>query len=143
MLENDGVRPALRGPDSATKLAVRAPSICLTTRWWATDHPGVSSAAARGRVLVLTPDLESAVGGVKIHYQVVDALNAAGVPAAVVHLRPGFRCAWFNNATRIEYVESLQLAANDVVVVPEEWIQYIPLLPPQLPKVVFNQNAYS
>jgi ectoine hydroxylase-related dioxygenase (phytanoyl-CoA dioxygenase family) len=91
----------------------------------------------------LTPDLPSAVGGVKIHYQVVDALNAAGVPAAVVHLTPGFRCSWFNNATRIEYVDSLKLAANDVVVVPEEWIQYIPLLPPETVKVVFNQNAYS
>ena len=107
------------------------------------DLEEMSAAAGRGRVLILTPDLYSAVGGVKIQYQVADALNAGGIPAAVVHLTPGFRCSWFENATRIEYVDSLKLAANDVIVVPEEWIQFIPLLPPEIPKVVFNQNAYS
>lgn len=98
---------------------------------------------ARGRVLVLTPDLPNAVGGVKIHYQVADALNAANIPAAVVHYKPGFRCDWFENKTRIEYAGQLILADNDVVVVPEEWVNHVPLLPSAIPKIVFNQNTYS
>ena len=95
------------------------------------------------RVLMMTPDLDGAVGGVKIHYQVVDALNRVGIDAVVVHRRPGFRCTWFENETRIAYLDSLRATRHDVVVVPEEWVAFIPDLPSDVPKVVFHQNAYS
>jgi hypothetical protein len=95
------------------------------------------------RVLMMTPDLNDPIGGIKVHYQMVDALNRAGVEAMVVHREPGFRCTWFDNSTRIVSVESLRATRNDVVVVPEEWTAYIPDLPVEIRKVVFNQNAYS
>jgi hypothetical protein len=95
-----------------------------------------------GIVFVLTPDLDSPIGGIKVHYQMVDALNAAGRQAFVVHGRPGFRCTWFANKTAVVAAESAVIRANDVVVVPEEWVQHIPHLP-SVEKVIFNQNAYT
>ncbi len=98
---------------------------------------------AHARVLMMTPDLNRAIGGVKIHYQVVDALNRAGIEALIVHRTPGFRCSWFENTTRIVYIGELQANHHDVVVVPEEWVAFVPDLPPEIPKVIFHQNAYS
>jgi hypothetical protein len=98
---------------------------------------------ASGTVFVLTPDIPSAVGGVKIHYQMVDALNGAGRPAFVVHNKPGFRCTWFENKTRVVAVDSVQLHRDDALVVPEEWVQHIPGMPTEVDKVIFNQNAYT
>ena len=95
------------------------------------------------RVLVLTPDLDSPVGGIKIHYQVVDALNRLGIEAMIVHRKRGFRCTWFGNATRVVYLDDVRIDAHDVVVVPEEWTGFIPELPASVPKIVFHQNAYS
>ena len=92
---------------------------------------------------MMTPDLDRPVGGVKIHYQVVDALNRVGVDAQIVHRKPGFRCSWFENSTRVTDVESLTATRNDLIVVPEEWVAFIPDLPEEIPKVVFHQNAYS
>ena len=95
------------------------------------------------RVLVLTPDSNAPIGGVKIHYQVVDALNRAGVEALVVHRKRGFHCTWFRNTTRVESVDTLRVNRHDVLVVPEEWIAFIPGLPDDVPKVIFHQNAYT
>jgi hypothetical protein len=96
-----------------------------------------------GAVFVLTPDLNGAIGGIKVHYQMVDALNAVGRRAFVVHGTPGFRCTWFANQTEVVAAESAQLRANDVVVVPEEWVEHIPKMPSEIDKVIFNQNAYT
>lgn len=96
-----------------------------------------------GRILVLTPDTDGTVGGVKIHYQVVDALNAAGREAAIVHGRDGFRCSWFANQTSVLAAGDVRLRGDDIVVVPEEWVHLIAELPPSITKVVFNQNAYT
>ena len=96
-----------------------------------------------GTVYVLTPDTNCAVGGVKVHYQLVDALNAAGRAAAVVHGRSGFRCTWFDNHTRTVAAGYVRLRGDDVLVVPEEWVHHIPELPPEVTKVIFNQNTYT
>ena len=95
------------------------------------------------RVLVLTPDSNAAIGGIKMHYQMVDALNRSGVEAWVVHRRPGFRCRWFHNATSVTPVPEVLVDGHDVIVVPEEWVGFIPDLPGGVPKIVFNQNAYT
>ena len=95
------------------------------------------------RVLVMTPDSDAPIGGVKMHYQVVDALNRNGVAAMVIHRRSGFRCTWFDNTTAVGYSRDTPVNRHDVLVVPEEWIAAIPELPSGIPKVVFNQNAYS
>jgi hypothetical protein len=92
---------------------------------------------------VLTPDTSGTVGGVKMHYQLVDALNAAGRSAAVVHGEPGFRCTWFANRTHVVAAAEVELCRDDLIVVPEEWVQHIPALPAQVTKVIFNQNAYT
>jgi hypothetical protein len=81
------------------------------------------------RVLMLTPD--------------VDALNRVGIDSVVVHRKPGFRCSWFQNSTPIAHVGSIRVGRHDVVVVPEEWVAFIPELPAEIPKVIFHQNAYS
>ena len=77
-------------------------------------------------VLVLTPDSNAPIGGVKIHYQVVDALNRAGVEALVVHRKRGFHCTWFRNTTRVDPSDTLRVNRHDLLVVPEEWIAFIP-----------------
>ena len=97
-----------------------------------------------GTVFVLTPDLNGTVGGVKVHYQVVDALNADG--------RTGVRGAWQarvfgapGSRTRRRRLgeRRSQVSRRRRVVVPEEWVQHIPTLPVDVDKVVFNQNVYT
>lgn len=95
------------------------------------------------RILILTPDLDWPIGGVKVHYQVVDALNAAGIDAAIVHAKKGFRCSWFQNRTKVVSRSETDLLASDLVVIPEEWAHFIGELPADVKKVVFNQNAYT
>ncbi len=96
-----------------------------------------------GRVLILTPDSNAPIGGVKVNYQVVDALNAGGCPAAIVHRKRGFRCTWFDNTTAVISQQQLRVDAADVIVVPEEWTGAIPSLPSRPRKVIFNANAYT
>jgi hypothetical protein len=91
----------------------------------------------------LTPDLDFPIGGVKIHYQVADALNRSGIHASIVHQRRGFRCTWFENATPVECVANVLVSPQDLIVVPEEWAHHIPAMPSNVPKLIFNQNAYS
>ena len=94
-----------------------------------------------GTVFVLTPDLNGPIGGVKVHYRMVDALNTGGRQAVVVHGKAGFRCTWFANQTPVVAAASAQVCANDVVVVPEEWVQHIPQMPSGVDKVIFNQKC--
>ena len=101
------------------------------------------SEGSTARVLVLTPDSNAPIGGVKIHYQLVDALNRAGVDARVVHRKRGFRCTWFQNTTQVESLDTLRVSGHDLLVLPEEWMAFIPDLPADVPKVIFHQNAYT
>lgn len=98
-------------------------------------------------VYVLAPENNSPSGGIKILYRHADVLNHAGIDAAVLHLKKGFRCTWFENDTRIKYLPDFQLTGNDFLVIPEIYGPRIPLLN-QLPgisagvkKVIFNQNC--
>jgi hypothetical protein len=40
-------------------------------------------------------------GGVLVAYRHVAILNKAGIPAAVVHGVPNFRCTWFENSSKV------------------------------------------
>ncbi len=92
-------------------------------------------------IYYITPSLARPSGGVRTMYRHVDALNAAGFPAAVVHERRGFRCAWFENRTRVEYPPLM--LNDDVLVFPEEFsAESLARIAPGVPKVVLNQNAY-
>jgi hypothetical protein len=92
-------------------------------------------------VYYFAPDLERPSGGVRTIYRHVDGLNAVGLEAAVVHARRGFRCTWFDNATRIEHLP-IRLDPSDVVVLPEQHVKLMTSLAPGIRKVVFNQNPY-
>lgn len=98
---------------------------------------------AKGTVYFATPAYATASGGIRQIYRVVDALNAGGVPAAVVHARRGFRCTWFPNDTEVRWSTSLTLSESDLVVLPESWAHRIPHVVPGIGKAVFNQNHFG
>jgi glycosyltransferase involved in cell wall biosynthesis len=72
----------------------------------------------------------------------VDTLNDAGLPAAIVHQRSGFRCTWFENRTRVLSNSEAVVKPRDVIVVPEIYGPSICDLPSGVRQIIFNQNAY-
>ncbi|MCK1335473.1 glycosyltransferase [Bradyrhizobium sp. 38] len=108
----------------ASVLAARNPASSSPTAWF------------------LCPHYKSPSGGVRKLYQCVDTLNAAGLDAAILHARPGFRCSWFENSTRVVSASELTLGPRDIFVVPEVYGRSICNLPRNVRQVIFNQNAY-
>jgi glycosyltransferase involved in cell wall biosynthesis len=102
--------------------------------------------AAGGRsantVYFLTPDNDGPTGGVRVIYRHVDLLNQAGIPAAVLHQRPGFRCTWFQNDTVVRDVRGTTLGPADLLVVGELNVGSFGPGPAPFPHVVFNQNSF-
>lgn len=90
----------------------------------------------------LCPHIDRPTGGIRTIYRHVDILNAAGIPATVVHAPDGFSCTWFDHNTRITGARSVALSRQDVLVVPEWYGPYLKALPVGPRIVVFNQNAY-
>ena len=104
-----------------------------------------------------SPDYNTPVGGLKILYHDVDVLNANGIAAAILHRKRGFRCTWFENATRVAYIGRTKLTAEDYLVIPEVYGSlyahpehrpkaarvFKKLFASEAVKVVFNQNAYN
>jgi Glycosyl transferases group 1 len=93
-------------------------------------------------VYYLCPDSNVPRGGIRTIYRHVDALNKAGIRAAVVHGRRGFSCSWFDHQTVVIAADSVALTRADVLVVPEFYAGNLGELPAGLPLVIFNQNAY-
>jgi hypothetical protein len=93
-------------------------------------------------VWMICPDWDKPTGGIRKQYRAVDALNAAGVPAAIVHKRAGFACSWFAHATRIVAAGDVVVGPRDVIAVPEVYGPAIRDLPFGVRQVIFNQNAY-
>jgi hypothetical protein len=107
--------------------------------------PKLAVGPSRGRspvVYYLTPDQAAPRGGVRMLYRHVDQLNAAGIDAAVLHSKPGFRCTWFANNTRTVSAPNVTLSAEDVLVVPEFYLLGPEMVPAEPRKIVFNQGAY-
>ena len=71
-------------------------------------------------IYFLAPDLARPSGGVSTIYRSVDLLNDAGVRAAVVHTRNGFRCRWFENTTPVVHRAAPSGCTSDVLVPPED-----------------------
>lgn len=104
-----------------------------------------------------SPDYYTPVGGVKILYRHVDILNAHGSEASILHRHRGFRCAWFENNTRIAYIGNTDLTAGDHLVIPETYGSlfanpfhrpkatriFNKLFSSPAKKVIFNQNTYN
>jgi hypothetical protein len=127
------VREALRRVASGREMRRRTPA---EVRYDA-DAPG------SGTVYYLCPDDDKPSGGIRVVYRHVDLLNAAGVDAAVLHERPGFRVGWFGNDTRVLAARDVTLGRDDLLVVPEYYGPGLGSLPAGARKVIFNQNAYS
>jgi glycosyl transferase family 1 len=123
--------------DSA-RLAVRG------VRAYQARLPRVRTGPRTGPVTAyfLTPDFDQPAGGVRVFYRHVDALNAAGVDAAVLHSRRGFSCTWFDHETRITDVGSTRLGPDDLLVVPEIYAAMLPTLPRGFRHVIFNQGPH-
>jgi glycosyltransferase involved in cell wall biosynthesis len=100
------------------------------------------SSTAAPSVWMICPDWDKPAGGIRKQYRAVDALNAAGVPAAIVHKRAGFACSWFSHSTRIVAAADVVVGPSDVIVVPEVYGPAILDLPAGVRQVIFNQNAY-
>lgn len=94
-------------------------------------------------VYYLCPHFNRPIGGIRTIYRHVDTLNAAGIPATVVHAPDGFSCTWFDNDTRVTGARSVALSGQDVIVVPEWYGPYLKALPIGPRIVIFNQNAYK
>ncbi|MFI7491050.1 hypothetical protein ACIBXA_21960 [Micromonospora echinaurantiaca] len=95
-----------------------------------------------GLVYYLSPDDNKPSGGIRNLYRHVDLLNESGVPAAVLHSRPGFRADWFANRTRVAAAGEVTLGPGDLLVAPEYFGPGLHRLPAPARKLIFNQNAY-
>jgi hypothetical protein len=90
----------------------------------------------------ICPHFEKPSGGIRKLYRSVDILNEAGLAAAIVHERAGFRASWFEHRTRIVSSGSIAVNPQDVIVVPEIYGASIRDLPRGVRQVIFNQGAY-
>jgi hypothetical protein len=91
---------------------------------------------------MVCPDWDHPAGGIRRQYRAVDVLNDAGVPAAIVHERAGFKCTWFEHSTRIAASGDVIVAPGDVIAVPEIYGATILDLPRGIPQIIWNQNTY-
>ena len=126
----------------AARLAGRA----VTARWrHRCELPRLRAGerpAAPPTLWMVCPDWDRPAGGTRKQYRVVDALNAAGLDAAIVHARPGFQCSWFPHSTRVVAAPDVVVGERDLVVVPEIYGSDIGELPAGMRQVIFNQNPY-
>lgn len=91
----------------------------------------------------IVPDWNKPAGGIRKQYRLVDILNDAGIGAAVVHRKKGFRCDWFDNSTVVVAGREAKISRSDVLVVPEIYWESMRDLPKGMKKVVLNQNAFN
>lgn len=89
-----------------------------------------------------TPDVAQPAGGIRVTYRLVDACNASGIPAAVMHQRQGFRVRWFDNETPVVASQEVRVANNDVLVLSELDAPMIVPLAPGVTKVILNQAHF-
>lgn len=98
-------------------------------------------------IYVLSPDNNNASGGIKILYRHVDVLNKNGYSASVLHQNKGFRCTWFNNSSKVDYLEDVQIKDEDFLVIPEIFgpniynLSSLKQISNNAKKVIFNQNC--
>jgi hypothetical protein len=102
----------------------------------------VRGGRGNGVVYYLAPDFDEPSGGVHAMYRHVDALNAAGIDAAILHTRRRFRCTWFEHETVVTDTSTTSPGPCDVLVVPEIYAGLLPSLPPGVRHVVFNQGPH-
>lgn len=103
--------------------------------------PG-SGKTSTSSVYFLVPDYNEPAGGIRVIYRHVDLLNEAGIPAAVVHQKPDFRCTWFENETVVRDVRRTILGPRDLLVMGELNVGSFRTGPSPFSHVIFNQNPF-
>jgi glycosyltransferase involved in cell wall biosynthesis len=93
-------------------------------------------------VYFCAPDWSEPAGGIRVAYRHVDILNQAGIRAAVLHRRDGFRCTWFENDTRVVGSRDTVIGPEDLVVVSELAVSLVRNLEARHRFVVFNQGPH-
>lgn len=95
-------------------------------------------------VFVNTMDDPNPSGGIKQAYRHIDILNQLGIPASFVHPTPNFRQEWFENKTRTELWEDVELTADDFMIF-SELVDKVPQVRgwDRCRKVIFCQNDYN
>ena len=95
------------------------------------------------RIIYHAYDSDLQRGGQRDTYRHVDALKAAGVNAAVLHMTDGYRVKWFENDTEVIYMKKFLDTYNsrtDIVVLPEGLAAFAQQLPGK--KVIFNKSTF-
>lgn len=95
-----------------------------------------------GRVVYTSFELQFPIGGVRVLSQQVALLRAAGVEAYRWTPTPGFRYTWFDDDVPTLSGETLELAEDDVLLLPE-----IAVVPghdpaPGAHAIIYSQNQY-
>ena len=94
------------------------------------------------RLVFVTPDFNRPAGGIRVMYDQVDALNGAGIAATIMHQRKGFRCSWFTNSTVVTSGDVDLVYANDVVVVPELYVDVLDRIGFENRHIILNQSGH-
>lgn len=98
---------------------------------------------AAEKIFYLAFDRPVPTGGEISTYEHVDLLNASGFDASVLHTRPGYRHAWFDNTTRVIPFASFWRVYDpqrDYLVLPEPLGPRTAMFPGR--KVIFSKNLY-
>jgi glycosyltransferase involved in cell wall biosynthesis len=95
-----------------------------------------------GRVIYPSPEVPTPVGGVRVLSHHVALLREAGIDAALWCPTPGFQYTWFDQNVPMLYGETLQLGADDLLVLPEPTVLPGRDPAPGARKVIFNQNHF-
>lgn len=101
--------------------------------------------------LSLHPDVTRPIGGVKQMHRLAEAIQASGRQATLIQESAEFHPGWFKSAVKTisfsnwKELRDTQLSPrNDVVIMPETFLQIIDDYSAGLPVVIFNQNgSYS
>jgi hypothetical protein len=131
-----------RKAEASTKRLIESRSRARTLRDRSIPPMTMVSSKRPTTVYYLAPCETAPSGGVRVIYRHVDLLNELGIPAAVLHDRPGFRSTWFENDTRIVATGDVELHPDDILVVPEFYGVGLHGVPRGVRVIVFNQGAY-
>ncbi|MGN6487369.1 MAG: glycosyltransferase [Devosia sp.] len=128
--------------DMARSLHQRALAWIDARRRDGTRFRAATGSVGQPTVYFLAPDYRTPSGGTMAIYRHVDILNAAGIAAAALHWRRGFRYAWFDNETRVTTLGAARIGRHDLVVASELDVDLLSRLPPGVRHVIFNQSGH-
>lgn len=96
--------------------------------------------------LLVFPDIEKPIGGVKQMHRLCECLISLGHKATIVQDNAAFHPQWFaSDVPTISQKEWFVLSnlspLTDYIILPETFVSGIPFIKPGLPKIIFNQNS--